>query len=105
MEFILNQKIRIGELMICPSEQEVHYSEKEILFTNREFQILYLLARYQGHVFSKRQIYSFITDGEEKDCYHTIEITISRIRKKLKECTGRKDFIVTINGRGYKFKK
>lgn len=67
MEFILNQKIRIGELMICPSEQKVHYSEK--------------------------------------DCYHTIEITISRIRKKLKECTGRKDFIVTINGRGYKFKK
>ena len=43
-------------------------------------------------------------DGERVD-YHTVEITISRIRKKLEAYSGRTDFIITIRGRGYKFRK
>lgn len=91
-------------LKINPLEQMVLYKEIEILFTNREFQVLYLLIRYQGIVLSKQQIYEQITDDDRID-YHTIEITISRIRKKLKEYTGRSDWIITVRDRGYKFRK
>lgn len=93
------------ELCINNLEQVVIYKGKEISFTNREFQVLYFLMRHQGQVFSKAQIYNQVTGDVEKDSLHTIEITISRIRKKLEACIGRKDLIVTIRGRGYKFKK
>lgn len=86
-------------------EQVVSYKGKEIYFTNREFQTIYLLLQYQGQVLSKKQIYEQTTgDGERVD-YHTVETTISRIRKKIEICSGRRDFIITIRERGYKFKK
>lgn len=91
-------------LILNPLEQTVFYKEMEMEFTNREFQVLYLLLRYQGMVFSKQQIYKQIADDDRID-YHTIEITISRIRKKLKEYTGRPDLILTVRDRGYKFRK
>ena len=92
------------ELIVNSLEQVVFYKGKELIFTNREFQVLYLLLQYQGIVLSKQQIYEQITDDDRTD-YHTIEITISRIRKKLKEHTGRADLIITVRGRGYKFRK
>lgn len=86
-------------------EHALFYKDAEISMTNREFQVLYFLMRHPGQVFSKTQIYNQVTGDVEKDSLHTIEITISRIRKKLEACIGRKDLIVTIRGRGYKFKK
>ena len=69
-------------------EQVVSYKGKEIYFTNREFQTIYLLLQYQGQVLSKKQIYEQTTgDGERVD-YHTVETTISRIRKKIEICSG-----------------
>ena len=92
-------------LKINPLEQTVYYFGEEIPLTNREFQLLYLLLKYQGQVFSKRQIYEQITEDGERVEYHTVEITISRIREKLEAYSGRTDFIITIRGRGYKFRK
>lgn len=92
-------------LMINPFEQIVVFKEKEIPFTTREFDILYLLMEHCGQVLSKEQIYSRVADSGGREDYHTIEITISRIRKKLYEGTGRRDLIQTRYGSGYKFVK
>lgn len=97
--------IEFEGLIMNYSEQTVYYQSQEIMMTNREFQILYFLISHRGQVFSKRQIYNSVTEFDERDELHTVEITISRIRKKLEQVTGRSDFIVTIRGRGYKFKK
>lgn len=105
MVFNYDSILEYENLVINPMEQVVFYKEIEIEFTNREFQVLYLLLLPRGIVLSKRQIYEQITDDNEKIDYHTIEITISRIRKKLKESTGSSDFIITVRDRGYKFSK
>lgn len=97
--------IKFDGLTVNYLEQTVFYKDNEILLTNREFQVLYFLAQHRGQVFSKMQIHAQVAEGVEIDSLHTVEITISRIRKKLEECTGRRDFIITIRGRGYKFKK
>ena len=97
--------LQYGGLEVNPLEQTVYYLGQEIIFTNREFQVLYLLLKYRGQVFSKRQIYEQITDDEDRTDYHTIEITISRTRKNLETYLGHADVIVTVRGRGYKIKK
>lgn len=92
-------------LKLDPLEQTVYYCDKEIILTNREFQILYLLLRFRGRVFSKKQIFEQVTEDVEREDYHTIEISISRIRKKIANNSERNDYIITIRGRGYKFRK
>ena len=105
MNCINSDLIEFEGLTVNYSEQTVYYETQEIIMTNREFQILLFLMSNRGQVFSKRQIYDYVTEFNEKDDLHTVEITISRIRKKLEQVTGRWDFIITIRGRGYKFRK
>lgn len=105
MNGINNDLIEFEGLIVNYSEQTVYYGMQEIVMTNREFQILYFLLSHRGQVFSKRQIYYCVTEFDEKEELHTVEITISRIRKKLELYTERADFIITIRGRGYKFRK
>ena len=105
MDFDHSAILRYEGLIINPWEQNVFYEGSEIGFTNREFQILYVLLQYQGLVLSKQQIYEQVAGDEDRVDYHTVEITICRIRKKLKDYTGRSDFIITVHDRGYKFVK
>ncbi|WP_024345325.1 winged helix-turn-helix domain-containing protein [Lacrimispora indolis] len=105
MNCINIDSIEFEGLIVNYSEQTVYYGMQEIMMTNREFQVLYFLISHRGQVFSKRQIYSCVTELDEREELHTVEITISRIRKKLELHTGRFDFIITIWGRGYKFRK
>lgn len=100
-----NDLVQYEGLVLNYMEQTAKYDDKDIIFTNREFQVLYLLMQYPGLVLSKRQIYAQVAENDNRDDFHTIEITISRIRKKIEQHSGRKDFILTIRGRGYKFRK
>ena len=97
--------ISMGPFIITPLEQTIFYYENEIILTNREFQVLCLLLKNRGRVYSKKQIYYQVTESEERDDYHTVEITISRIRRKLKQYRPEEEYIITIRGSGYKIKK
>ncbi len=96
--------IQRGKLELNELEQTVSFAGRELYFTNREFRILHLFFQYPGQVFSKGQIYRYAAGEREKDDLHTVEISISRIRKKLRECAS-EEMIVTVHGRGYKWKK
>ena len=105
MEYKNPEEMNMEGLTINRLEQSVYYGGAEILLTNREFQILYFLMLTQGKVFSKKQIYEQISGDKEKENYHRIDVMISRMRRKLEAVTGRRDFVVTVRERGYKFKK
>ena len=85
-------------LEIRPQRRQILWNGKEIELTTREFDVLYYLARYAGHVLTARQIYEAVS-GESAVCdYHSVESSIYSIRRKL----GR-DVILTVRGYGYKF--
>lgn len=105
MESAKDDIVEFENLRLNRIEHTIYYGQKEIIMTNREFQVLYFLMLYQGQVFSKSQIYNQVVGQDDKDSLHTVEITISRIRNKLKTYTGKDDLIITVRGCGYKFKK
>lgn len=96
----MNNVLVLDEIIMNIEEQSVMFGDEEISFTNQEFQVFSLLLMHPRRVYSKAQIYMAVTDSE-KDSYHAVEITISRIRKKLRHYTN-KDYIHVIRGRGYK---
>ena len=71
----------------------------------REFDVLMLLARHQGRILTKQQIYEAV--WQEPYCYDDSNImaVISRLRKKLESAPGAPQYIQTIKGIGYRFNR
>lgn len=70
-----------------------------------EFDLLLVLAKYQGKILTKQRLYELVW-GEEY-CYddNNIMAIISRLRKKMEENPGKPRYIQTIKGIGYRFSK
>lgn len=76
---------------------------KTITLTNYEFEILYLLAKNPGRVFTKEQIYNQVWDSPYYGAEDNVMSLIRRIRKKIEPNPGKPLFILTVWGVGYKF--
>ena len=77
-------------------------SDSAISLTAREYQILELLIRYPGKVFSKQNLYESIWQEMFARDNDVINTHISNLRKKLKDEGNR---IETVWGLGYRFVK
>jgi len=89
--------IAVGTLLINIADRSVFSGEREIVLSGREWAVLDKLLLRAGAIVSKAQIeealYAFGWEVES----NTVEVYISRLRKKL----GR-EHVATIRGVGYK---
>jgi len=81
-------------------KKKVSINHKEIPLTKKEFEILYLLLNNGGRVFSRDEILARIWHDEVYVLDRTIDVNITRLRKKIGEY-GKN--IVTRLGYGYCF--
>ena len=99
------ENVQIGELKIDLSKRSVIVGNKEIILTNREFDILYLLAKNPGRVFSKEQIYDIVWQEPYSGDYNIVMSHIRHIREKIEDNPGKPIYIQTVWGIGYRFNK
>lgn len=93
----------INGLEIFPSKRQLFRHKKEIFMTNKEFDILELLARNKGQVFSKEQIYDRVWGANYFSDNKNIIAYINKIRKKVEPDPANPVYILTVWGIGYKF--
>lgn len=67
------------------SKRLVYRDKREINVTCIEFEILYLLARNPGKVFSKEQIYDFVWKESYSGDYNIVMSHIRNIREKIED--------------------
>ena len=91
--------IRVGKLLIFPMGRRVFFDGKPIGVTNVEFNILELMARKPGWVFSTSEIISSIHGKRHKVTDNSINVHIYGLRKKLGP--GKK-YLQTVRGAGYR---
>lgn len=89
----------IGKLTFDPFNQIIILSGQKFSITNMESKLLSLLFRSIGAPISRQDILEKIY-GEEYPITNTIDVTIHKLRKKLK--TGDKSYIKSIRSVGYK---
>ena len=87
-----------GSLQIDPQRRLVWQSGQTVELTPMEFDILLLLARRPGQVFSARQIYEAVAADSFDASWTGISSMVYKLRRKLG--TG---IIETVRGHGYKF--
>ena len=87
------------------SKRLVYRDKREINVTCIEFEILYLLARNPGRVFSKEQIYDFVWKDSYSGDYNIVMSHIRNIREKIEDNPSKPVYIQTVWGAGYRFNK
>ena len=93
--------LRIGELEVCESKRQVKKNEEHIYLTFYEFEILFLLVKNPGRVFSKEQIYDIIWNEPYSGDYNVVMRHICNIREKIEDDPGQPLYIQTVRGVGY----
>ncbi len=99
------EDIQIGKLKINVIQKSVIVGKTEVVLTNREFEILYLLAQNPGRIFSKEQIYDIVWQEPYFGNYNVVMSHIRHIRKKIEDNPGKPLYIQTVWGIGYRFNK
>lgn len=94
------ETLSFDQLLVNIPQKKVTIKGEEITLTKKEFEILKLLLENQGHVFSREEILSRVWSDEVYVLDRTIDVNITRLRKKIGEY-GKN--IVTRLGYGYCF--
>lgn len=97
--------IAFGELRIDPSSRRVFVDDREAILTNKEFELLQLLAEHPDHVFSKERIFERLWGLEAAGDLATVPVHIRRIREKIEKNPADPQYIETLWGAGYRFRK
>lgn len=97
--------VDIEDLTINFETHQVFINEKEIKLTPTEFDILGLLAKNKGKVFSIENIYESVWNEAFIQSDNTVMVHIRKIREKLQENTRKPKYIKTVWGVGYKIEK
>ncbi|NDV59603.1 response regulator transcription factor [Bacteroides sp. 519] len=87
-------------LVIDIGKKKVDIDNEEVALTKKEFEILFLLLKHKGRVFSREDILSNVWPDEVYVLDRTIDVNITRLRKKIGKYG---KCIVTRLGYGYCF--
>ena len=88
----------VGDLQIDVERRQVWRAGSQVELTPMEFDILHLLARRSGQVFSARQIYEAVATDSFDTSWTGISSMVYKLRRKLGT-----DTIETVRGHGYRF--
>ncbi len=97
--------IHVGLIDIDKQSHTVSVEGKEIKLTAREFEILYLLAKHRGRVFSSEEIFERVWNEPGEGSNQTVMVHISNLRDKLESAIPGETIIHTVWGVGYKIEK
>lgn len=93
------EEFRCGSLLVNPAKHLVQAGGQEVVLTQKEFELLCLLMRSPGTVFSREQLLSRIWGYEFTGETRTVDVHIRTLRQKLGAAG---DCIETVRGYGYK---
>lgn len=101
----LSSVVEIDKLRLDANSRRAFVGGKEVLLTNKEFDLLHYLASSPDTVYSKEKLFNEIWHYDSIGETSTITVHVNRIRDKIKEIDSDADYIHTVWGKGYRFNK
>jgi DNA-binding response OmpR family regulator len=93
--------LRVGDITMSLGTRTVTCSNTPIDLTSVEFNVLELLLRNAGSVVTREQI-AEVALGRPLNIFdRSVDVHVSRLRKKLSTCPGTDELIRPIRGTGY----
>ncbi len=95
--------INLGELSIDFEKRIVTVRGEEVQLTATEFNLLALLARQPGRVYSRKQLLDIVWDYSFEGYENTVNTHVNRLRSKIELNPNKPQYVLTVWGVGYKF--
>lgn len=108
---VLNQKTENGELyqkgglVVNNATRSVTVDGKEVKLTGIEYQILYLLMKNRGKIFTSDEIYEIIWNENAYGSSNVVAVHVRHIREKIEINPKKPQYIQVVWGVGYRIEK
>jgi two-component system OmpR family response regulator/two-component system response regulator RstA len=96
-----SQPIVVGSLVVDAGRRSVEIDGAAVDLTTAEFDLLNLLAKRAGHTLSRNDIYQEIHGMKYDGLDRSIDLRVSRLRKKLGDDPAKPQRIKSVRGVGY----
>lgn len=96
-----SEPLHVGSLVVDASRRSVEIDGAALELTTAEFDLLHLLARNAGRPLSRNDIYRHIHEMKYDGIDRSIDLRISRLRKKLGDDPAKPQRIKSVRGVGY----
>jgi two-component system cell cycle response regulator CtrA len=93
--------IQTGDLVINLDTKTVEVNGQYVYLTRKEYHIVELLSLRKGITLGKEVFMNHLYGGRDEPVEKIIDVFICKLRKKLANVSGGKDYIETVRGRGY----
>lgn len=97
-------RITCGDITLDTSERNAYKNGEAVELTAREFDLMELLMKNPGHVYSRENLLDIIWGYEYQGEIRTVDVHVRRLREKLERVPAQPEYIMTKWGVGYYFK-
>jgi DNA-binding response OmpR family regulator len=95
--------IHVGTLILDPERRLAYRNDQALTLTTTEFDLLLVLARNPGRVFSRMELLDRVQGVAYEGYERTIDVHVKNLRKKIEPDPRRPRYILTVYGAGYRF--
>ena len=95
--------IEQGDMRLDCDGRRVYISGKEINLTAKEFEVLELLIKNPGKVYSRENLLKIVWGSDYPGDVRTVDVHIRRLREKIEKVPGEPAYVRTKWGVGYYF--
>lgn len=95
-------QLHYQELTLDRREQRASCYEQPVPLTPVEFRLLWALVQQPQQVLSKRVLYPLVLDRNFTEHDRSLDMHVSRLRKKLSSCGFNNERLVTLHGKGFR---
>ena len=93
--------IQTGDLVVNLDTKTVEVNGARVHLTGKEYQMLELLSLRKGMTLTKDMFLTSLYGGMDEPEGKIIDVFMCKLRKKLANASGGKDYVETVWGRGY----
>lgn len=97
------QHLQIDRLHLDRHAQQARVGELDLALTPIQFRLLWLMAAHRGEALSKPYLYRAVLEREYSSYDRSLDMHVSRIRRRLVDVGLGADRLQTLHGRGYVF--
>jgi DNA-binding response OmpR family regulator len=95
--------VRVGDIELDPATRIVRQNGKPVELTSVEFNLLHVLLREAGRVVTREHLVDAVLSRKFSPFDRSIDMHVSKVRKKLGDSDEGSDHIKTVRGVGYIF--
>jgi len=97
-------KLQLGHIVLDTDERSAWKSGESVELTAKEFDLMELLMRNPGRVYSRENLLNVVWGYEYVGDYRTVDVHVRRLREKLELDPANPEYILTKWGVGYYLK-